>query len=130
MEDNVHYFTLSATWVEVLGFPFLKEPETRLKKRFCVFLDAQMSGYNLSSILEPVTTGFRVPENEKSIQVSGNGKFMEVLVFGFLGTENPLGFQVTGSPVSGFLKRGTHSRFRIPEFRVLRNWHSHRVLGS
>jgi hypothetical protein len=49
--------------------PFLKEPGTCLKNRFCVFLDTQMSGYNLSSILEQVTTGFRVPKNGEPIRV-------------------------------------------------------------
>jgi hypothetical protein len=56
---------ISHTGLEVSGFPFPKEPGTRLKNRFCVFLDTQMSGYNLSSILEQVTTGFRVPKNGK-----------------------------------------------------------------
>jgi hypothetical protein len=54
----------------VSEFPFLrvsfrKEPGTRLKNRFYAFLNAQMSGYNLSSILEQFTTGSRVPENVK-----------------------------------------------------------------
>ncbi len=66
---------ISHTGLEVSGFPFLrdpflKEPETCLKNRFCVFLDTQMSRYNLSSILEQVTTGSRVPENGESIRVS------------------------------------------------------------
>jgi len=41
--------------------PFPKESGTRLKNRFCVFLDTQMSGYNLSSILEQVTKRSRIP---------------------------------------------------------------------
>ncbi len=60
---------ISHTELEVSGFPFLKEPGTCLKNHFCVFLDAQTSGYNLFSILEQVTTGSLVPENEESIQV-------------------------------------------------------------
>jgi hypothetical protein len=88
--ENLH------TELEVSGFPFLKvpflmEPGTRLKNRFCVFLDRQMYGYNLCSILEQVTTGFRVP---------GNVEPAEILVLGFLGTGNPLGFQAPGPPVS------------------------------
>ncbi len=64
----------SHTGIEVSGLPFLrvaflKESGTRLKNRFHVFLDTQMSGYNLSSILEQVTTGSRVPENGKPIRV-------------------------------------------------------------
>jgi hypothetical protein len=62
------------TGLEVAGFPFLrvpflKEPGTCLKNRFCVFLDTQMSGYNLSSILEQVTTVSRVPENGEPIRL-------------------------------------------------------------
>jgi hypothetical protein len=60
---------ISHTRPEVSGFPFLKELRTCLKNRFCVFLDTQMSGYNLSSILEQVTTGSRVPENREPIRV-------------------------------------------------------------
>ncbi len=47
--------------IEDSGIQEVKEPGTRLKNRFYVFLDTEMSGYNLSSILEQVTTGFRVP---------------------------------------------------------------------
>jgi hypothetical protein len=52
---------MSQTGLKVSGLPFLrvsflKEPETCLKNCFCVFLDTQMSEYNLSSILEQVTT--------------------------------------------------------------------------
>jgi hypothetical protein len=66
---------ISHTGLEVSGFPFLRdpfltEPGTCLKNHFCVFLDTQMSGYNLSSILEEVTTGSRVPENGEPIRVS------------------------------------------------------------
>ncbi len=62
---------ISHTGLEVSGFsflrvPFLKQPGTCLKNHFCVFLDTQMSGYNLSSILEQVTTSSRVPENEET----------------------------------------------------------------
>jgi hypothetical protein len=64
----------SHTGLEVSQLPFLrvrflKETGICLKNRFCVFLDTQMSGYNLSSILEQVTTGSRVPENGKPIRV-------------------------------------------------------------
>jgi hypothetical protein len=89
---------ISHTGLEVSGFSFLKEPGTRLKNRFCVFLDTQMSGYNLSSILEQVTTGSWVSEN---------GEPAKILV---------LGFQAPSSPVPRFLKKGTHSRFRVPGF--------------
>jgi hypothetical protein len=65
---------VSHTGLEVSGFPFLrvpflKEPGTCLKNRFCLFLDTQMSGYNLSSILEQVTTCSRVSENGEPIRV-------------------------------------------------------------
>ncbi len=60
---------ISHTGLEVSGFSFLKEPGTCLKDCFCVFLDTQISGYNLSSILEQVTTGSRVPENGEPIWV-------------------------------------------------------------
>ncbi len=65
----------SHTGIEVSGFPFLsvpflKESGTRLKNRSHVFLDMQMSGYNLSYILEQVTTPSRVPANGKPIRVS------------------------------------------------------------
>ncbi len=60
----------SHTGLEMSGLPFLKEPGTRLKNRFHVFLDMQMSGYNLSYILEQVTTASRVPANGKPIRVS------------------------------------------------------------
>jgi hypothetical protein len=60
---------ISHTGLEVSGFPFLKEPGTCLKNRFCVFLDTQMSGYNLSSILEQVTMGSRVLESAEPIRV-------------------------------------------------------------
>ncbi len=43
-----------------LRVPFPKEPGTRLKNRFSIFLDMKMSGCNLSSILEQITTGSRV----------------------------------------------------------------------
>ncbi len=56
-----------------LRVPFPKEPGIRLKNRFCVFLDTHMSGYNLSSILEQVTTDSQIPENENSQHVLGNG---------------------------------------------------------
>jgi len=62
---------ISHTGLELSGFSFLKEPGTRLENRFCVFLDTQMSGYNLSSILEQVTTGSRVSENGEPIRVPG-----------------------------------------------------------
>lgn len=52
--------------------PFSKEPGTRLKIHFCAFLDTLMSGYNLSSILEQVTTDSRVPENGEPIWVPGS----------------------------------------------------------
>jgi hypothetical protein len=71
-----------------------------------------MYEYNLSSILEQATTGFRVP---------GNVEPAEVPVLGFLGTGNPLGFQTPGPPVSRYLKRGTYSRFLVAGFWVPRN---------
>ncbi len=65
---------ISHTALDVSGFPFLrvpflKEPETCLKNRFYAFLDTQMSGYNLSSILEQVTTASRFPENGEPIRI-------------------------------------------------------------
>jgi hypothetical protein len=62
------------TGLEMLGFPFLRVPflkelRTCLKDHFCVFLDTQMSGYNLSFILEQVTSGSRVLENGEPIRV-------------------------------------------------------------
>ncbi len=77
-----------------------------------------MSRYNLSSILKQVTTGSRVPENGQPIRVTG---------FWERGARESSGSQVprnekpawipspksSGARVS---KRGTHSRFRVPEF--------------
>ena len=63
------------TGLKVSGFPFLKEPETRLKNRFYVFLDTQMSGYNLSSILEHATTGCRVSGNGKPTRIPSPKSF-------------------------------------------------------
>ncbi len=68
-----------------------------------------MSGHSLSFILEQFTTSSRAP-------VSGNGEPAEILVLRFLGTENSLGFQAPGTTVPEFLKRETHSIFRIPGF--------------
>ncbi len=70
---------ISHTGLEVSGFPFLrvpflKEPTACLKNRFCLFLDTQMSGYNLSSILEQVTTGSCVSENGEPIRVPDSQK--------------------------------------------------------
>ncbi len=128
--------TRNPVWVPfsgigVSGFPFLsvslpKEPGTRLKNRFCVFLNAQISGYNLSSILEQVTTGSRVPESGNPQWVPGSWERgtrggLGSRILGFLRTENPLGFQVTSSPVCGFLKRGTRNPQQILRSWVLRN---------
>jgi hypothetical protein len=87
---GISHIELEMRGFPFLRVPFLKELGTRLKNRFYVFLDMQMSGCNLSSILEPVTTGSRVPENGESIRVSGNGGLAAVLVLEFLETENPL----------------------------------------
>jgi hypothetical protein len=56
-----------------------------------------MSGYNLSSILEQLTTGSRVPENGKP-GIHGRIRLL------------------------GFLETGTHSEFRVP-FLETQNWH-------
>ncbi len=105
---------ISHTGPEVSGFPFLTKPGTRLKNRFCVFLDTQMSGYNLSSILEQVTTGSRVPENEEPIRVSRNGKSARI-----------------SSPRSSSArvpkKRNPQS---ISGSRILRNGNPQQILGS
>ncbi len=79
--------------------PFLKESETCLKNRFCIFLDTQMSGYNLSSILEQVTTGSRVPKKR-----------------------NPKPTVDFRFPVPGFSGTGDPPRVRFPR-NGTRNWH-------
>ena len=57
-----------------LRVPFSKEPGTRLKNRFCALSHSLVFGYNLSSILEQVTTGSRVLENGERTRVPGNGE--------------------------------------------------------
>jgi hypothetical protein len=63
-----------------------------------------MSEYNLPSIFEQITTGSRVPENGKPIRVPGSWEREPavVRVLGFLGTGNPLRFQASGYPKTGF----------------------------
>ncbi len=88
-------------------FPFLRisfseDLWTRLKNRFCAFLETRISEYNLSSILEQLTTGSRVPENEKP------------------GTHSRLrGLE--------FLETGIHSEFRVP-FLGTQNWYPYTCL--
>jgi hypothetical protein len=69
-----YFFINNRGMFGVSGFPFPREPGTRLKNRFCVFSDIQMSGYSLSSILEQVTTCSRIPksENPSEFRISGN----------------------------------------------------------
>jgi hypothetical protein len=49
---------------------FSKEAGTCLKNHFCAFSDTLVFGYNISSILEEVTTGSRVPENGEPAEIS------------------------------------------------------------
>ncbi len=86
-----------------------------------------MPGYNLSSNLEQVTTGSRVPENGNPPRVPGSWERGPTTGSGFLGTGTHRGFRIPGNGEPARISSHRFFSARVPkkrnppEFRVPRN---------